>query len=124
MQLRGAPPPTPGFQPYVGDNVFAFVSASNNVTGMSFARICDCCQGESRVLSFFFMQRARAPGSVKLFVAGLPRNVTDMDLRALFGEFGEICETVLIREKTADPNAARGRCAFVMSENTHASIHE
>ncbi|CAA2967003.1 flowering time control FCA [Olea europaea subsp. europaea] len=36
---------------------------------------------------------------VKLFVGGVPRTITEQDIRSIFGEYGHIVEVILLRDK-------------------------
>lgn len=53
----------------------------------------------------------RPPGSVKLFVGQLPSTVDEAGLRQIFSEFGNVLETVILRDRAT--NTHRG-CGFVI----------
>ncbi|KAG6435136.1 hypothetical protein SASPL_100004 [Salvia splendens] len=38
-------------------------------------------------------------GFVKLYVVGIPKTATELDVSAVFGEFGDIIEVVLLKDK-------------------------
>ncbi|XP_057782244.1 flowering time control protein FCA [Salvia miltiorrhiza] len=49
-------------------------------------------------------------GFVKLYVVGIPRNATELDVSAVFGEFGDIIEVVLLKDKRT---GLQQECCFV-----------
>lgn len=54
-------------------------------------------------------------GSVaKLYVGGIPRNVTEHDMRSLFGEHGNIIEVILLRDKRTGMQQG---CCFIKFSN-------
>ncbi len=60
--------------------------------------------------------------SNKVYVGNLPFSVTDEDVRAMFSEFGEITEAVLIKDKFSGRSKGFGFVTFADEESANKAI--
>lgn len=59
---------------------------------------------------------------MKVYVGNLPFSVSDEDLRAMFSEFGEITEAVLIKDKFSGRSKGFGFVTFSSDESANSAI--
>lgn len=52
----------------------------------------------------------RGGGYPKVFLGGLPSNVTETDLRVFFGRYGKVMEVVIMYDQ--EKKKSRGKCLF------------
>ena len=60
----------------------------------------------------------------KVYVGNLPFSVTDEDLRAMFSNFGEITEAVLIKDKFSGRSKGFGFVTYSTEESANKAISE